>query len=187
MSLEDRQRQTREILDSVSRDAQRGHEAHEDTDPPPIPSPWPAREGREGEGSPSASGPPAHVRRLGNWGKYIAGMVAGLVALYTVGRPIFDWFVTRPSATDLKDLRTYCAGIAASAAASAVAPPDAPAFAQRFTDMDKRITHEGKRWDAHDKWLRQQFQRRNAPPVCQFGPKAESRGNACTLEDLDTP
>jgi hypothetical protein len=187
MPIDDRKR-WKETLDVTSREVQRSHGGHEDTDPPPpIPSPYPLALPGEGSRSAAVSNPPPHVRRLGNWGKYIAGMVAGGAALYTVGHPVVSWVITRPSDKELAELRTYCVGAAASAAASAVAPPGAPSFAQRFTDLDKKVTHESKRWDAHDKWLRQTFQRRNAPPICQFGPKAESRGNACTVEDIDTP
>lgn len=180
----ERRRQQREAAEKAARVSHPGWEASEP--PPPITTPWPTR---AGVGSPSATihDPPHHVKRLGNWGKYIAGMVAGGTALYAVGRPVFDWFATRPSETDLTNMRAYCVGVAASAAASAVAPQGAPAHAQRLTDLDKKITHESKRWDALDKWHRQQFQRRNAPPICQFGPKAESRGNACTVEDVDSP
>jgi hypothetical protein len=182
MSIDARRRRTQEILDSVPRAVQRSHPEHEDTDPPPpIPTPWPTSEGR---GSPSATiqDPPPHVKRLGNWGKYIAGIVAGATALYTVGAPVVAWIGTRPSDQDLRDARTYCATVAASAAASAVAP-----YQPRMDAAEAKIKRDGQRWDALDKFHRQHFQRRNAPPICQFGPKAESRGNACTVEDLDTP
>jgi hypothetical protein len=188
MSLKDRQRRTQEILDSLPRAVRQSHSGHEDSEPPPpIPSPYPPTMPGEGSRSSAVSNPPPHVRRLGNWGKYIAGIVAGGAALYTVGHPVVSWIITRPSDKELSELRTYCVGAAASAAASAVAPPGAPSFAQRFTDLEKKAAHESKRWDALDKWHRQQFQRRNAPPICQFGPKAESQSNVCTMEELKTP
>ena len=182
----DERKRWKEIIDASSRAAR-----SEESDPPPIPSPYPpTREGRAGEGSPSATirrDIDYHLNLGGKRGKALAGIVAGLVALYTVGRPIFDWFASRPSDKELEQVKTYCAGVAASAAASAVAPPGQPSFAQRFTDIEKKVAHEAERWDTFDKFLKQNFQRRNAPPICQFGPKAESKGNACTVEEAKTP
>lgn len=180
----DRAQRLREAAEKAARMSRHDYE-HTDP-PPPEDSSWPPRPVlRPGHGSPSptiSSDPPQHVKRLGNWGKYIAGMVAGGAAIWTVSHPVVAWLGSRASATDVSEARTYCAGVAASAAASAVAP-----LRPRLDDAEVKIKRDRQRWDALDKWHRQQFQRRNAPPICQFGPKAESRGNACTMEELDTP
>lgn len=57
MPFEDRKRRTGEILESVPRSVQRGHQEYEPTDPPPpIREPW--GEPIEGVGSPSVMIPP---------------------------------------------------------------------------------------------------------------------------------
>lgn len=161
-------------------DLSRDQRTEDSEPPPPIPTPWPVK---PGVGSPSATiDPVPHVKRLGNLGKGLAGIVAGLTALYAVGKPVVVWFLTRSSSDDVEDVRKFCAGAAASAAASAVAP-----YQVRMDAVEKRVAKDEQRWNALDKFHRQNLQRRNAPPVCQFGPKAESRGNACTMEELDTP
>jgi len=185
MPFDDRKR-WKEALEVNAREARRSRPEAEDTDPPPAPDPsWPpAPVLRPGHGSPSATivDPPPHVKRLGNWGKYIASMVAGGTALYAVGHPVITWITTRVAAEDVAIVKRGCDLAAAASATAAVVP-----IQQRIEELEKKEKRHGQRWDALDKWHRQQFQRRNAPPVPQFGPKAESRGNAATVEDFDSP
>lgn len=175
----ERRRLQREAAEKAARVSHSGWEASEP--PPPITTPWPTR---SGIGSPSATiqDPPPHVRRLGNWGKTIASVVAGAGALYAVGRPVVDWIHTRPSTDDIAALKREC-NAAAVASANAAALP----LAQRIAELETEKKKNGGRWDALDKWHQKNFQRRNAPAIDQFGPKAESRGNATTVKDLDTP
>jgi hypothetical protein len=182
MPLDDRKR-WKEALEINQREARRTHpDAEDTTPPPPDDSSWPPKP-VPGAGSPSATiDPLPHVERSTRWLKAIAGLIAAVVALWFAVKPGVEWFASRPSADDLRDARTYCAGVAASAAANAVAP-----YQPRMEGAEAKIKRDGQRWDALDKWHRQQFQRRNSPAVPQFGPKAESRGNAATVEDLDTP
>ena len=167
------------------REARRTHPGSEDTDrPPPIKSPWPATARVDSAfGSPSAvSNPPPHVRRLGNWGKYIAGMVAGAAALYTVGHPVVTWIGSRASIDDVATMKRTCESAAAASANAASVP-----LAQRIAELETEKRKNDGRWNALDKWHQKNFQRRNAPAIDQFGPKAESRGNATTVKDLDSP
>jgi len=171
----DERKRWKEALDVTSREAQRSHPEHEDTDPPPSDPSWPpAPVVRPGYGSPSAtvSNPPPHVRRLGNWGKVIASIVAGGAALYTVGHPVVTWIATRPSSKDLDDTRTYCAGASASAAASAVRP-----YPQRIDQLERRADGTDERFDWLDDYGEETATKARRPVPPKFGPKAEARGD----------
>lgn len=169
--LDDRKRRIQEILDSAPRAVQRSHQQYE-SEPPPIPSAYPATV--PGVGSPSASrhGALPHVERAGQWGKAIVAVVTSIAAAYYGVKPVVVWFLTRPSDDQLEAAMKACATNAADAGVLAIVP-----LALRVNELEIEKKRNGQRWNQLDK-VNEQKRRPNAPPPRKFGPEAERRGEA---------
>lgn len=183
MPWDERKRWAGTVKEASTREARRTHPGAESTDPPPPPADpsWPPKP-IEGQGSPSPtisrSDPLPKVERRARWAKALTSIGAALVALATGMWGAGKWTLMQAKTALDERVDDRCAKIAASAIASAVAPPEQPSHAQRIKDLEKKERKNGQRWDKLDDFVQEKFQKPNQPKVKKFGPAAEARGGA---------
>jgi hypothetical protein len=156
MTVEDRARRTREILESTSRRAITGHQGYEPTDPPPPP---PAR-----PPMPTLADQVVHHSK---WVGALKMLAAAVIASGGTFLTTADWFRSRVSA---KEAQQICA----DQVASAVKPFATLPTWQR--NVDKRLNKDDQRWDRLDAWHAKQKRPANTTPPSKFGPSAEKHG-----------
>jgi hypothetical protein len=173
-------RRSQQIREVNTREARRTHQEAEDTVPPPpadfsyppvpIPEPAPGY----------AGGPSATIRVhrptfFQRHEKGVTTLAKWIGALTVIGAPIWKattWTIDRAKESVLQDARKSCVGIAASAAASAVAP-----YPHRIEMLEQRADGNDERWDGLDEWQESSAKEshRKVPP--KFGPTAARRGD----------
>jgi hypothetical protein len=103
-------------------------------------------------------------------------LVASLIGAVTViGTPVWAvgrWLIKQAKDSILEDASAKCVSIAASAAASAVAP-----MQPRVDALDQREKRNDERWDGLDAYHDESAQKSHKPPQTKFGPAAETRGD----------
>jgi len=170
MSIDDRARRTREILESTPRRAVQSHAGYEQPSLPPPPK-RPSLAARAVKGTGDAVR--EHLRD-----------VVKIVIVAIVGTGI-AWFRSRASSDDLEAVKKQCAADAAIAIASAVASATKPIepLANRVRARERHDAKEDQRWDKLDAWHAKQ-RRPNTMPPPKFGPAAEAHGDV-RFNDLE--
>jgi hypothetical protein len=103
---------------------------------------------------------------------------AGVVALGTGMWGAGQWTLLHAQVALDERVDKRCAALAASAIASAVAPPGQASHDHRLKELEKKESKNGQRWDALDEFHQLHIQKPNKPKVKRFGPSAEAHGVA---------
>ena len=187
MPFDDRKKWVKQLHELNTREARRTHPGAESTDPPPAPPrappppdlsfpPRPIEVERASNPVVTKSDPLPKVERHARWWKALAAIVAGITALGTGMCGAAEWTLSKAKVALDERVDQRCAPIAASAVASAIAPPRSPSHDQRLKALEKEAKKNGGRWDDLNDLLQQKFNKPNQPKVRKFGPAAEAHG-----------